>query len=100
MMYWIVVVIMFVKVSEAGVPLPRKVVLNGDNLEILRLDIMTAEVRIGNNVKVMADRGDGGEVGGGSGQGGSGGGQRDEDGGERSGGSSSIHKGGASPRLG
>ena len=56
MMYWIVVVIMFVKVSEAGVPLPRKVVLNGDNLEILRLDIMTAEVRIGNNVKVMADR--------------------------------------------
>ena len=56
MMYWIVVVIMFVKVSEAGVPLPRKVVLNGDNLEILRLDIMTAEVRVSNNVKVMADR--------------------------------------------
>ncbi len=44
------------QVSAAGVPLPRKVVLNGDNLEILRLDIMTAEVRIGNNVKVMADR--------------------------------------------
>jgi len=44
------------QVSAAGVPLPRKVVLNGDNLEILRLDIMTAEVRIANNVKVMADR--------------------------------------------
>jgi len=43
-------------VSAAGVPLPRKVVLNGDNLEILRLDIMSAEVRIANNVKVMADR--------------------------------------------
>ena len=42
------------QVSAAGVPLPRKVVLNGDNLEILRLDIMTAEVRISNNVKVMA----------------------------------------------
>ena len=41
------------QVSAAGVPLPRKVVLNGDNL---RLDIMTAEVRISNNVKVMADR--------------------------------------------
>jgi len=46
----------FVNVSAAGVPLPRKVVLNGDNLEILRLDIMTAEVRVSNNVKVMADR--------------------------------------------
>jgi hypothetical protein len=43
-------------VSAAGIPLPRKVVLNGDNLEILRLDIMSAEVRIANNVKVMADR--------------------------------------------
>jgi hypothetical protein len=45
-----------VKVSVAGVPLPRKVVLNGDNLEILRLDIMSAEVRVSNNVKEMADR--------------------------------------------
>jgi hypothetical protein len=44
------------KVSEASVPLPRKVVLNGDNLEILRLDIMSAEVRVSNNVKEMADR--------------------------------------------
>jgi hypothetical protein len=32
------------------------VVLNGDNLEILRLDIMSAEVRVSNNVKEMADR--------------------------------------------
>ena len=57
MMLWFVIALAtFVNVSAAGVPLPRKVVLNGDNLEILRLDIMTAEVRIGNNVKVMADR--------------------------------------------
>ena len=52
----VIVLAVFVRVSEAGVPLPRKVVLNGDNLEILRLDIMTAEVRVSNNVKVMADR--------------------------------------------
>jgi len=52
----VIALAVFVRVSEAGVPLPRKVVLNGDNLEILRLDIMTAEVRISNNVKVMADR--------------------------------------------
>jgi hypothetical protein len=32
------------------------VVLNSDNLEILRLDIMSAEVRVSNNVKEMADR--------------------------------------------
>ena len=36
--------------------MPRKVVLNADNLEILRLDIMSAEVRISNNVKDQADR--------------------------------------------
>jgi hypothetical protein len=52
----VIALAVFVRVSEAGVPLPRKVVLNGDNLEILRLDIMTAEVRVSNNVKVMADR--------------------------------------------
>jgi hypothetical protein len=52
----VITLAVFVKMSEAGVPLPRKVVLNGDNLEILRLDIMTAEVRVSNNVKVMADR--------------------------------------------
>ena len=47
MMCWIVIVLaVFVQVSVAGVPLPRKVVLNGDNLEILRLDIMSAEVRV------------------------------------------------------
>jgi hypothetical protein len=57
MMWWIMIVLaVFAKMSEAGVPLPRKVVLNGDNLEILRLDIMSAEVRVSNNVKVMADR--------------------------------------------
>ncbi len=57
MMCWVVIVLaVFVKMSEAGVPLPRKVVLNGDNLEILRLDIMSAEVRVSNNVKEMADR--------------------------------------------
>jgi hypothetical protein len=61
MMFMIVIMLaalanVSVNVYGAGVPLPRKVVLNGDNLEILRLDIMTAEVRIANNVKVMADR--------------------------------------------
>jgi hypothetical protein len=57
MMLTIVIALaVLVKVSEAGVPLPRKVVLNADNLEILRLDIMSAEVRISNNVKEQADR--------------------------------------------
>jgi hypothetical protein len=57
MMLWLVIVLaMSVNVSAGGVPLPRKVVLNGDNLEILRLDIMSAEVRVSNNVKEMADR--------------------------------------------
>ena len=33
MMWWIMIVLaVFAKMSEAGVPLPRKVVLNGDNL--------------------------------------------------------------------
>ena len=52
----VIALAVLVKVSEAGVPLPRKVVLNADNLEILRLDIMSAEVRISNNVKEQADR--------------------------------------------
>jgi hypothetical protein len=57
MMCWIVIALaVLARMSEAGVPLPRKVVLNGDNLEILRLDIMSAEVRVSNNVKEMADR--------------------------------------------
>jgi len=57
MMWWVMIVLaVLVQVSVAGVPLPRKVVLNGDNLEILRLDIMSAEVRVSNNVKEMADR--------------------------------------------
>jgi hypothetical protein len=51
-----IVLAMSVNVTAGGVPLPRKVVLNGDNLEILRLDIMSAEVRVSNNVKEMADR--------------------------------------------
>ena len=52
----VIVLAVFVGMSKAGVPLPRKVVLNRDNLEILRLDIMSAEVRVSNNVKDMADR--------------------------------------------
>ncbi len=52
----LIVLATVVNMSVAGVPLPRKVVLNGDNLEILRLDIMSAEVRVSNNVKDMADR--------------------------------------------
>jgi hypothetical protein len=57
-MMWRIMIVLavLVKMSEAGVPLPRKVVLNGDNLEILCLDIMSAEVRVSNNVKEMADR--------------------------------------------
>jgi hypothetical protein len=43
-------------VSAAENPLPRKVVLNADNLEILRLDIMDMEVRVSNNVKEQSDR--------------------------------------------
>ncbi len=52
----VIVLAVLVQMSVASVPLPRKVVLNGDNLEILRLDIMSAEVRVSNNVKEMADR--------------------------------------------
>ncbi len=55
-MWFVICFAMTVNVSAAGVPLPRKVVLNGDNLEILRLDIMSTEVRVSNNVKEMADR--------------------------------------------
>ena len=57
-MMWRIMIMLavLVNVFEAGVPLPRKVVLNADNLEILRLDIMSAEVRISNNVKDQADR--------------------------------------------
>jgi hypothetical protein len=47
---------MVATVSAAGDPLPRKVVLNADNLEILRLDIMAMEVRVSNNVKEQSDR--------------------------------------------
>ncbi len=45
-----------VNVTAASIPLPRKVVLNADNLEILQLDMMGMEVRISNNVKEQADR--------------------------------------------
>ncbi len=53
---WFVIFISAVTVSTASVPLPRKVVLNADNLEILRLDIMAMEVRVSNNFKEQADR--------------------------------------------
>jgi len=56
MLSLVIVLAVLVRMSVAGVPLPRKVVLNADNLEILRLDIMSAEVRISNNVKEQADR--------------------------------------------
>ncbi len=36
----VIILILAVTVTAAGVPLPRKVVLNADNLEILRLDMM------------------------------------------------------------
>jgi predicted DNA-binding protein (UPF0251 family) len=55
-MWFVIGLAVSVNVSTASVPLPRKVVLNADNLEILRLDIMSAEVRISNNVKEQADR--------------------------------------------
>jgi hypothetical protein len=57
MMVWLVVVFAVATVTAgAAVPLPRKVVLDGDNLEILRLDIMSMEVRVSNNVKELSDR--------------------------------------------
>ncbi len=56
MFMWFVIFVSAVTVSTSSVPLPRKVVLNADNLEILRLDIMSAEVRVSNNVKEQADR--------------------------------------------
>ncbi len=57
-MKWIVCIMLIsaVTVTTAGDPLPRKVVLNADNLEILRLDIMAMEVRVSNNVKEQSDR--------------------------------------------
>jgi hypothetical protein len=58
MKIWFVILVMSaaVTVTAAGSPLPRKVVLNADNLEILRLDIMGMEVRVSNNVKEQSDR--------------------------------------------
>jgi hypothetical protein len=57
MMVWFVTLIAAVTVRAiAGEPLPRKVVLNADNLEILRLDIMASKVRLGNYVKEQSDR--------------------------------------------
>ncbi len=49
-------VISAVSVTAASDPLPRKVVLNADNMEILRLDIMAMEVRLGNYMKEQLDR--------------------------------------------
>ncbi len=54
-MFVVFVLAAAVTVIAANVPLPRKVVLNADNLEILRLDMMGMEVRISNNVKEQAD---------------------------------------------
>jgi hypothetical protein len=58
MVMWLFVIglAVLVKMSAAGAPLPRKVVLNADNLEILRLDIMAMEVRVSNNMKEQSDR--------------------------------------------
>ncbi len=55
---WFVILVLSatVSVTAAGIPLPRKVVLNADNLEILRLDIMAMEVRVSNNFKEQSDR--------------------------------------------
>ncbi len=55
-MKWFVIFISAVTVATASIPLPRKVVLNADNLEILRLDIMAMEVRVSNNFKEQSDR--------------------------------------------
>ncbi len=57
-MVWFVILIVFlaVTVTGAGDPLPLKVVLIADNLEILQLDIMAMEVRLSNNVKEQSDR--------------------------------------------
>jgi hypothetical protein len=55
MMMWLVAVTVIVSVM-AGDPLQRKVALNADNMEILRLDIMAMEVRLGNYVKEHSDR--------------------------------------------
>jgi hypothetical protein len=58
MMEWLVCAILIsaVTVTAASDPLPRKVVLNADNLEILRLDIMAIEVRMSKNMKEQSDR--------------------------------------------
>ncbi len=57
-MVWFVILVvsLAVNVTAGGNPLPRKVVLNADNLEILRLDIMAMEVRVSNNMKEQSDR--------------------------------------------
>jgi hypothetical protein len=55
-MKWFVIFISAVTVATASIPMPRKVVLNADNLEILRLDIMAMEVRVSNNFKEQSDR--------------------------------------------
>jgi len=58
MIVWVVISIVFsaVTVTAAVDPLPRKVVLSADNLEILRLDIMAMEVRLSKNMKEQSDR--------------------------------------------
>jgi hypothetical protein len=54
-MMWLVMLFAVVTVT-AGTAVPRKVVLNADNMEILRLDIMAMEVRLSNYVKEHSDR--------------------------------------------
>jgi hypothetical protein len=54
MISWFVTVVM--ATLAAGDSLPRKVALNADNMEILRLDIMAMEVRLGNYVEKHSDR--------------------------------------------
>jgi hypothetical protein len=54
MMMWLVIGLMVT--VTAGTAIPRKVVLNSDNMETLRLDIMSMEVGLGNYVKEHSDR--------------------------------------------
>jgi hypothetical protein len=58
MMWWwfVIGLAVSVNVSTASVPLPRKVVLNADNLEILRLDIMSAEEKKNINATLLSLR--------------------------------------------
>jgi hypothetical protein len=57
MIVWFVRLMVIAAVTvTASESMPRKVVLNADNMEVLRLDIMAMEVRLGNYVKEHSDR--------------------------------------------